>query len=149
MNEQEALYYATHAAMQSTCQSKRGVVLWHREIGIISIGWNEPPLPWKCDGSDACKAICSKTAIHAEQAALIKAFGWNNDDFPLSACEMLHVKIVKNQAVYSDKPSCWQCSKLILFTGLKAMWLYHDDGLKSYTPEEFHKLTLENCNLTK
>jgi len=65
----------------------------------------------------------------------------------LKNAEMIHVKSVDGQKVYSLQPSCWQCSKLILGTGIKYMWLYLESGLKRYTTEEFHRETLINCNL--
>lgn len=139
-----ALKLAVNAAKNSNCQSQRGVVIWHREMGYICDGWNAPPQPFVCDGSDSCRANCAKTAVHAEQAALLKL-----PDHPLfiSTAEMLHVKIVNGEAVYSEKPSCWQCSKLILKVGLKSMWLYQKEGFVEYSAYDFHKLTLKNCEL--
>ena len=63
--------------------------------------------------------------------------------------EILHVKINdKEEAVFSGPPSCWQCSRHILdLNQFKKIWLYHEDGLKSYSPKEFHDKTLETCNL--
>src|ERR1017187_4351935 len=119
-DEKWALEKAIKAALNSNCQSKRGVVIWHRKKGFISSGWNAPPAPHICDGSDKCKANCSKTAVHAEQAAIINALGLF---VPFNECEMIHVKVVDGLAVTSEKPSCWQCSKLILMSRLKSMWL--------------------------
>ncbi len=65
----------------------------------------------------------------------------------LSECEMLHVKSVDGKAVFSEKPSCWQCSKLILASGLPTMWLYQKEGFVRYSAEEFHEQTLINCDL--
>lgn len=143
-DENWALERAVEAAKNSKCQSKRGVVIWSRYTGIITSGWNAPPAPFKCNGSDECKATCSKTAVHAEQAALMALI---DDMFESDNLEMLHVKIINNEAVISEKPSCWQCSKLILASGIHSMWLYQKEGLVRYTPEEFHKQTLDNCDL--
>lgn len=141
-----ALEQAVKYAKRSGCQSKRGVVIWSRDLGYIAGGWNAPPQPFICDGSDQCKAQCSKTAVHAEQAALVDMAKWANLDY-LQDFEMLHVKVMDGKAVISDKPSCWQCSKLILEFGLKSMWLYQKEGLVEYTPLEFHTLTLKNNDL--
>lgn len=135
---QQAIYYAT----LSPCRSQRGVVIWHREHGLISFGFNAPPHPMVCNGSDECKATCSKTAVHAEQAALL-----NFNPIVYSDCEMLHVKVVDDDAVTSEKPSCWQCSKLILAAGIEYMWLYQKEGLVRYTALDFHDKTLINCGL--
>lgn len=144
LDEKWALNEAVKIAKNSKCKSKRGVVIWNRTRGVISSGWNAPPLPFKCDGSRSCRENCSKTAIHAEQAALM---GFIASKVDIGNCEMIHVKIVDGKAVVSDKPSCWQCSKLILASGLKAMWLYQKEGYIKYTPDEFHKQTLINCEL--
>ena len=143
-DEQWALQEAVKFANKSKCKSKRGVVIWHRRHGLISGGWNAPPLPLECDGSEACRANCAKTAVHAEQAALMNAI---NCHLPMDECEMIHVKSVDGHPVVSEKPSCWQCSKLILAAGLKAMWLYQVEGFVRYTPTDFHDKTLINCEL--
>lgn len=145
-NEQWALTQAVSAAKNSKCKSQRGVVIWHRTTGKIAYGWNAPPSPFVCDGSESCRANCAKTAVHAEQAALISALDWY-DYTPKYECEMIHVKIIDGEPVFSDKPSCWQCSKLILQARLKSMWLYQKEGFIEYTPVEFHEQTLVNCGL--
>lgn len=143
-DEKWALDEAIKASLNSNCKSKRGVIIWHRRWGIVSSGWNMPPKPFICDGSEACRANCAKTAVHAEQAALINYLGSN---IKTSDCEMIHVKSVDGKAVFSEKPSCWQCSKLILASGLKSMWLYQKEGFVEYTPVNFHEQTLINCEL--
>lgn len=145
-DENWALKKAAEIACKSPCRSKRGVVIWHRNYGYISGGYNEPLAPFICDGSDKCKNNCPKTAIHAEQRALMEIVKLPNL-FKTSECEMLHVKVVDGKAVFSEKPSCWQCSKLILASGLKSMWLYQKEGLTEYSPLDFHQKTFENCDL--
>jgi len=145
-NEIWALDQAVIAARKSKCKSQRGIVIWHREHGLISDGFNAPPKPFVCDSSEACRANCAKTALHAEQVALLKLHKLDKK-IPIGECEMIHVKVVNDEAVVSDKPSCWQCSKLILEAGLKSMWLYQNEGLVEYSAEDFHLKTLQNCNL--
>ena len=149
-DEKWALGKAVEAAKNSNCKSKRGVVIWDRTIGLVSIGWNAPPQPFVCDGSEKCRANCSKTAVHAEQAALMELPNYHytiEEAGGVRNLEMLHVKIIDGQAVTSEKPSCWQCSKLILAAKLKSMWLYQAEGFVEYSAEEFHKQTLKNCEL--
>lgn len=154
-DENWALDQAVLIANQSNCKSKRGVVIWHYKYGLISSGFNAPPTPLVCDGSEECRLNCSKTAVHAEQVALIRAISAMEfrhlfelkPGILLPDCEMLHVKTVDGKPVFSEKPSCWQCSKLILEAGILSMWLYQKDGLTKYTPLEFHKQTLINCDL--
>jgi deoxycytidylate deaminase len=153
-DEYWALEKAIEAGCKAQCQkSKRGVVIWIREgSGEYNIGFNSPPSPFECTGTEACHSNCNKIAVHAEQSALIDAlikglFSWAADLG--SSLEMLHVKVVDGKAVPSGPPSCWQCSRLILEAGIKSMWLLHESGLKEYSAEEFHRLTLENCGLAE
>lgn len=145
---QRAIDCAINEAITSTCLSKRGASIWKSTIGlhkdgimIFGKGRNHLPCGYTCTADTACKSMCSKTAIHAEQEALIDSRGaaWSG--------EMLHVKVIDEKLVPSGPPSCWQCSKLMLEAGIKGMWLYHEDGWKRYEMAEFHKLTLINCGL--
>ena len=123
---------AVDFSSQSPCQSKRGAVIFKGE-DLISVGYNDQPKPYLCDGSDLCKRSCSRTAIHAEQAALI---GVN-----ARGAEILHVKTMDGGLVESGYPSCIQCSKLMLASGIVAMWLFHKEGWKRYEMVEFHWLS--------
>lgn len=148
-----ALNQAINAARQSPCvKSQRGAILWRRPTegrqGLyLSAGFNHPPEPFRCNGSVACRESCNKVCIHAEEDALLKIPTKSRVQWTLKECEMLHIKIVNGHATSSGQPSCWQCSRKILGAGLKAMWLFHKEGLRSYTPEEFHRMTLRNSNL--
>ena len=144
-----ALQEAVKAATNSKCKSQRGVVIWHKTGGLLTRGWNAPPHPFVCDGSEQCILNCAKTAVHAEQAALLGLLDLSNAVTYLGAdnLEMLHVKIVNGEPVFSEKPSCWQCSKLILQAGIKSMWLFQKEGLVEYTALDFHEQTLKNCEL--
>lgn len=149
MNEKEALEAAIRAAQWSTCKkSRRGVVIWRRNGGLISSGWNQPAMG-HCDGSAECRRDCNKICVHAEVYALREAARYGKG---ISHSEMLHVKVVKSRAVPSGPPSCWQCSREILGSGVRVMWLLHADAsgapfLKSYTVKEFHEATLRFCGL--
>ena len=140
---------AVSEAKRSNCQSQRGVIIWHQHLGLMASGHNRPPLPFVCDGSDECRKHCSKTAVHAEQNAILNFTEKKFTGVSLSDCEMLHIKVVDGMPVPSGGPSCWQCSKLILQAKIKKMWLYTVDGLVGYTAEEFHKETLKNCGLSE
>ncbi len=154
IDEYIALQNAISEALKSPCaKSKRGVVIFIRgekgltSAGIHARGFNGPPPPMMCDRSVECKSACSKLCVHAEASALIDLMGLAMAPARLSDLEMLHVKVVDDRAVSSGPPSCWQCSRLILKAGIRKMWLLHDEGLRSYTAQEFHTLTLEHCGL--
>lgn len=130
---------------------------------MISVGTNCQPFPFVCDGSERCKRNCGKTAIHAEQAAILRALE------PLRGSWMLHVKAIDGMPSASMAPSCLECSKLILAAGIDWMHLLHDpaaqmlpgaetvgvvrglasDGhlgnleIRRYSAQHFHWLTAE------
>lgn len=132
MNLDDVLPFAIEAARQSPCQSKRGVVAWDGD-GIISVGFNHQPKPFICDGSDRCKRTCGKSAIHAEQSAIL-----HGNQTRLRGASMLHIKVVDGKPVDSMGPSCAECSKLMLEAGIQRMWLFHSSGWKCYPIAEFH-----------
>jgi deoxycytidylate deaminase len=141
--EGEALNLAVFIGLQSPCaKSKRGAVIFHREKGCLGTGFNAQPGPFVCNGSVACRAHCNKLCVHAEVAALHAASRNQNS---VVGAEIVHVKIVNATAVASGPPSCWQCSREVLESGIEWFWLLHEDGLKRYSAEEFHEQTL--CNL--
>lgn len=145
LDETWALNVAIETACKSSCQSKRGVIVWNRELGCVGKGFNSPPKPLLCDGSDKCKSNCSKTAIHAEQRAVYQALQSKVPD--IGSLEIIHVKVVDGKAVPSGNPSCWQCSKLILEVGIPYVWLLHENGPKRYTALDFHEQTLKNNSI--
>jgi deoxycytidylate deaminase len=148
-DEQWALELAVEAANQSPCQkSQRGVVIWRPGFAGYTVGWNHQPAPFECDGSEHCRSNCGKLCVHAEAHALLQA------NEPLGGFSMLHVKTRFGKPYPSNQPSCWQCSRLILASGITTMWLLrrgpeypHFPVLQSYTAEEFHRLTLRYCGL--
>jgi deoxycytidylate deaminase len=145
-SEHDALAAAVLVAQSSPCaKSRRGVVIFTRQDGVLARGWNAPPSPFRCDGSEACQASCNKIAVHAETAALhdLMRIGVGGRG-PL---EMLHVKVVNGVAVASGAPSCWQCSREVLVSGVRWFWLLHAEGLRRYTAEDFHTITLRNSSL--
>jgi deoxycytidylate deaminase len=149
--EHDALEEAVRVGAQSPCaKSKRGVVIFHRRVGIVARGYNVPPPGFACDGSEACRAACRKVCNHAESEAL---FDWFLATRPRAEYEMLHVKVVgvglaaEATAVSSGGPTCWQCSPKILRAGIGTMWLLLSTGLQRYTADHFHEVTLRNCGL--
>lgn len=142
-DENMALSIAVSIGTSSPCEkSKRGVVIWRPgDSESFMGGYNHPPSPFKCDGSEACRASCGKVCVHAEAHALLGA------KKSVRGMDMLHVKVVDGEAVASGPPSCWQCSRLMLEAGVAGMWLLHEDGLRRYDIEEFHALTLQHCGL--
>lgn len=121
-------------AMRSPCISKRGAVVFNGSV-VVARGHNHQVEPLMCTSDAACKQSCRYSAIHAEQAALLRA------GRHAQGREMLHVKAVNGVLVPSGVPSCQACSRLIVFAGITRMWLYHDNGWKAYDASEFHRLS--------
>lgn len=128
---------AVSSALQSPCQSKRGAVLF-RGLNVYSRGHNRQVSPFVCDGSGRCKASCRHTAVHAEQMALLGCGDLSG------GMDILHVKVLGGVLVPSGPPSCTQCSKLIVESGLVCgVWLFHADGWRRYGVTEFHMLSVQ------
>lgn len=85
---------------------------------------NRPPAPMVCTGTEACRANCGKLCNHAEALAILYSNEYGGDQ---AECEMVHVKVVDGKVVAGGPPSCWQCSRLILETGLRGIWLYEEN----------------------
>lgn len=161
MTPERALEEAVRVGASSPCaKSKRGVVIFHPSIYlewsfVAAEGCNAPPSSFRCDGSDACRKACGRVCVHAEQAALLDLLSdVSHRSFDtIRDLEMLHVKVVEGKPVPSGGPSCIECSKLILASGLAAMWLLEDRGdgakLYRYTALEFHEMTLKNLDLPR
>lgn len=139
---QDALRDVIATACVSGCaKSKRGVVIFSPAQMVVAAN-NSPPMPFRCDADEACRAVCNKVAVHAEERALL-AVGSR-----ARGCELLHVKVVNGYAVPSGPPSCWQCSRAIVEAGIVGVWLLHEDGLRRYDALDFHRRTLAHHGIT-
>jgi len=149
MRPEDAVHYAVAAAKMSPCaKSKRGVVIFDSE-GVIETGFNAPAAG-VCGGTDECRAACNKICVHAEMDALRHAEHCYADGHlgELGCLDLLHIKVVDGLPVPSGPPSCWQCSRMILYSGLiERVWLLHDAGWSAYSAAEFHRQTLRTCGL--
>lgn len=149
-NQHQALKAAVAVARLSPCmKSQRGVVIFDLERGVLARGTNHRVDEQSCDGSPACRSACAKLCVHAELDALTAYFKPPQLLGKYPWVHMLHVKVVDGHPVPSGPPSCWQCSRHIVNSGIRWMWLLHEDGLKRYTACEFHRLTLEHCELVE
>lgn len=150
-----AIEAARTAAMQSPCaKSKRGAVLFSRtyenarvrnnvaepntlyqavgQAFISGIGFNGQPEGFTCTGTDACRRDCAKLCMHAEQRALIDVHT-SIDASELGDLELVHVKVVDGAVVPGGSPSCWQCSRLVVESGIRGVWLFEKTDCPSAT----------------
>ncbi len=117
---------AVRIATRSPCaKSKRGAVIFDRGTDYVrASGYNTPPITRDCDGSSACRVSCAQRCLHAEQNAIGVIPGYSLRY--VSDLDILHAKAVDGALVAGGGPSCWQCSRLILNSGLGGVWLYQD-----------------------
>lgn len=143
---QKFIDYAISIARYSQCRkSRRGVVIVNNNV-IIGSGYNSPPNDkpcCKCLREDIHNNLFTELCygVHAEQQAIIRTLKNGCD---LAGSRLFHVKIKNGSAVISRGPSCTQCSKNILESGITEIVLMENDGLKLYTAEEFNNLSFEN-----
>jgi hypothetical protein len=141
---------AREQAMKSPCaKSKRGVVIFDavmeadrerierrtgvqiaRAIMIRGIGFNGPPSPLACDGSAECRRDCAKICLHAEHRALASTMFMGG-----AQAELVHVKVVNGIVVAGGPPSCWQCSREVLESGIRGVWLFENAYTNSFECE--------------
>lgn len=139
---------AREEALRSPCaKSNRGVVIFQPRslIGprLHGAGFNGPPEPFTCDGSDACRRDCNKVAVHAERRALDEDLMIELTDLSL---ELVHVKVVNGAVVPGGPPSCWQCSRDIVEAKLAGVWLF--ETIEPACPsDQCAMCTGESCNI--
>jgi deoxycytidylate deaminase len=143
-----AVRFAINESRNSKCRSKRGAAVWHPcNPSQIIAGHNHLPTG-HCTNDDACKATCGKRAIHAEQDAILIAGNVPEHRFiSLQGAQMLHVKTVDGILVPSGGPSCLECAKLILASGIDMMWLYHADGWTAYDAHTFYMMSIDGATV--
>lgn len=137
---------AIAVAQGSPCRkSRRGVVAFDDDAQILGRGYNGPPGVFRCDGSDACRRDCAKRCVHAEMRALRGLQSPHRNKL-----DLIHVEIDEQSrlCIATGGPSCWQCSREILETRMRGIWLYEAiDTWRWYSAEHFHRTTLENCGV--
>ena len=128
---------ACATARQAVCQkSKRGVVVYETitrlmDPGLkqdlvvpLGAGFNGPPAPIACDGTDACRKDCPQIAVHAERRAIDSAL-LRRPAGGFLASDLLHVKVdASGELVPTGSPSCAECSKQLLDVGIRGVWLF-------------------------
>jgi len=149
LEEETAQHWIKLAAEEtknSRCsKSNRGVVIVKDDITLLGKGTNNPPGKVECL-TERCYEICNEYAVHAEQNAIIEALRNGKN---IEGTRMYHVKVKNDEIKYSGGPSCVQCSKLVLETGIKNFVLKHRGGYGLYEAEEFHELSLQTLEAKK
>lgn len=104
---------AREVATRSTCTRKQVGAVIVRDRNILATGYNGsmPGMP-HCDedGCDLENNHCVAT-VHAEANAIAQA--------------AKHGTAVKDASLYTTASPCWLCFKLIVNSGIRAIW-YHE-----------------------
>lgn len=177
--EQHLIDRALDVASRSPCRSQRGVILFDHTSGLIAAyGYNGPPAPFACPGREACKGTCGLRAVHAEMRALAMASDLRSAALVsfvrLPPLDLLHVERAADGSVVAcEGPTCAQCSKAIVESGLVARvwlcvslatvhpvitqsavgdWIVYQDRITptwvAYEPDEFHRLSMIASGVT-
>lgn len=175
----DLIAHAVRMAQRSPCaKSKRGAVVYDaaayktpegmehpRSLAgrprVLGAGHNGMPYPFACGGS--CGKACSPLCMHAEQRAVRVAEREGHDLIAIGSCDLIHVKVVGGVLVAGGGPSCWECSKLVVESGIAAVWLYEEQparpapagsgGIRPpslwrrYPAIDFHIATARACEL--
>jgi deoxycytidylate deaminase len=146
MHHIDYFHIAASVAKNATCKrSKCGTIIVDDSGTIIGKGFNSPP-----KGS-SCRCECDKTTyhvkvtdktccIHAEQRAIFNAL-WN---WRVLGGTLYFARLDENENLKpSGNPYCTICSKMALDCGIKFFGLYHKNGPRIYTTEEYNNLSYE------
>jgi dCMP deaminase len=137
---------AEHEARKSTCKkSQRGAVIF-KGWEILGIGCNTPtyyegtcnPCVREKIKDDTRYENCS--AIHAEEMAIIDS---GKQGKKIEGSTMLHVKLKNGKNEACGKPSCTECSKMVLMSGIKEFIMREEGGYAIYPSEEFNRLSFD------
>jgi deoxycytidylate deaminase len=139
---------AAAEARKSLClRSSCGAVLVKDYDTVLGSGYNGPP----CD--DLSHRVCGNTApslgkpksdrtccVHAEWRALLAALKASPGD--LAQATMVFARVdAAGQLKRSGKPYCTVCSRLTLDAGVGFWSLWHQDGIRLYRADEYHRLS--------
>lgn len=155
-----ALTIAARRVPGRCVKSLRGAVVFDSASLVIhGCGFNAPPLPMACTGTDRCRKICRRICEHAEARAIgatLQAVDISALAKGRRALHLVHVKLGADGLVTSGgPPSCTDCSKQILGCGfIDKVWLFEHRNSKApawhfYSALEFHQCSLEAEGLTE
>lgn len=135
-------------------KSPRGAVVFDSASHVIhGWGFNAPPLPMTCTGTERCRKICRRICEHAEARAIdatLQAVDVGGLARDRRVLHLVHVKLGPDGLIMpGGPPSCADCSKRILGCGfINGVWLFEFGNSRTpawyfYRVVEFHKRSLE------
>lgn len=141
--------YAAEAAKRSLCLRSRCGAVIVKNGEVIGEGYNAPPkdsveagtcleefaLPQRFKYDRTC-------CVHAEWRALFDAARRNPEK--LRGADLYFVRVDEKGTIKkAGKPYCTVCSRLALDNGLGGFALWHEEGIRLYPTEEYHRLSSE------
>jgi deoxycytidylate deaminase len=148
MIDSELFERAAAQARKSLClRSSCGALLISRAGIVIGTGYNAPP----CDDLSlrACgtlepskgKPRSDRTCcVHAEWRALSEALVKHPGE--VKGSTMVFVRVHPPDIIqHSGRPYCTVCSRLTLDAGVGSWSLWHEEGIRVYPADEYHRLS--------
>ncbi len=140
---------AAEAARKSLClRSKCGAVIVKGGM-VVGGGYNAPPkdnlarrtclteyeLPQRFKYDRTC-------CVHAEWRAIMDTLKTNPEK--IEGARLYFIRVDEGGAIRkAGKPYCTVCSRLALDVGLAEFTLWHEEGIRAYPTEEYHRLSAE------
>jgi deoxycytidylate deaminase len=135
-------------AHKSLClRSACGAVLISRAGAVLGTGYNAPP------GDDLTRRVCGTLqpsvrkpkcdrtcCVHAEWRALSDALVRHPAE--VKGSTMVFCRVQPSGVIqHSGRPYCTVCSRLTLDAGVGAWALWHPEGMRVYSAEDYHWLS--------
>lgn len=143
------MHKAAEIALHATCQRAKCGSVIVKSGEIIGAGSNSPAgnleSQRRCSSNKDSlhKKVTDKTCcVHAEQRAIMDALRKNPDKFEGSS--LYFVRLDKNGKIEkAGRPYCTICSKMTLDAGIKEFILWHEEGIRAYSTEEYNLLSYD------
>ncbi|MBI3632880.1 MAG: hypothetical protein HY226_01155 [Candidatus Vogelbacteria bacterium] len=139
---------AAEAAKQAMCSNAKCGTVIVKEGKVIGRGYNAPPLDKEenrtCNqtfgpGKPNFDRTC---CMHAEWRAIIDALKNNGDK--IKGAKLYFSRVDQNGGMKRAKSiHCTVCSRLALDTGIAEFVLWFEDGIRSYTTDEYDKVSYQ------
>lgn len=138
-------------ARQSRCDDAHCGAMIVSDGEIVGRGFNSPPAGTSVNRCQIPKSsyharVTDKTCcVHAEVRAVMDAIRQNPEKLPGSTLYFIRVD-GQGQKMLSGAPYCTLCSKVVLDAGIQSLVLLQEDGIVSYSADEYNELSFAYCD---
>lgn len=140
--------YAADIAKKALCLNAKCGTLIVRDGRVIGEGYNAPPLDKEenrmCNkefgvGKPNYDRTC---CMHAEWRAILDGLKRNPEK--LKGSTLYFTRVDENGKIKkSGKPYCTVCSRMALDVGIEKFVLWHEEGIREYSTDEYNQLSYE------